>query len=340
MKEQKKVCKQLRINNPMLYTYTVLGAIFSVAQEKDMAYFYNGFTQLKYHEEWEMYVLEAHQNLLEVCPFLNTKHYSFAGDASEEETIAQIIRFLEDDYYVYIFLDWHYLIPEEVNEAFAHTTLISGYDTNRNIFYVSDNLDNGRFVTIEVDMQVVAKAFKSAWTASVGNAYDNDGSAHFSYLRTLTIFKYRDEVQVSFDKNLLKKELVAYLESRSTDVLEKIDSSLCGMNSYQILLDSINGNRKFKVGRRDYHMIYEHKFLMCKRVEFLIERGYIPNDLELLEQARRLMNGFELVRNLSIKRAMVTGEKFKELSEKMSTQVKDMLVVEEGMLHKLLTLLG
>lgn len=328
--------KRLRISEPMLHSYTVLGAIFSIAESKDMPYFYNEFVQLKYHEDWGMYIFDAHQDLLEMCPFLGTEHYTFNDDVGYEEIINQIVKFLERDYYVYIFLDWHYLIPKEIHYNFAHTALISGYDIEKGVFWVSDNLDNGRFVTIEVEMKVVAKAFKSAWSASVGNAYDNDGSSHFSYLKDVTVFRYRNEVQINFDKSILVSEIKSYLYSLDNNLLHPSNTELCGMNSYSVLMKSFDDSEDYKVSRKDYHMLYEHKLLMYKRIEFLYKNNYIIDNCMLVEQAQKIKEGFMIARNLSMKKTMVDEGRRCDIENKTKMLIQELIELERNMLEELI----
>lgn len=327
--------KKLKINLPEIYTYTVLGAIFSIAKNKDMPFFYNEFVQIMYHDEWKMFVFEAHQNLLENCPFIKTENYSFSN-LSNKEIINNLIILLENNFYIYIFLDWKYIVPDIVKSNLAHTTLISGYDSEKHIFLVSDNYDEGRFVTIEIDMDVVVNAFKSAWYSSVGNEHDNDGSSSFDYLKTITAFKYRDEVSVSFDKNILISNIKSYFNSCGNRLFNNRPASLYGYDSYKIIKNALNNESFGHFQVKNFHLLYEHKIIMVKRLQYLSKHGYINKSDGYISQAEDIMQNFLIARNLYLKFMMAPIDKKNINRNKILELIDKSLEKEKRMLENLL----
>lgn len=327
--------KKLKINLPEIYTYTVLGAIFSIAKNKDMPFFYNEFVQIMYHDEWKMFVFEAHQNLLENCPFIKTENYAFSN-LSNKEIINNLIILLENNFYIYIFLDWKYIVPDMVKSNLAHTTLISGYDSEKHIFLVSDNYDEGRFVTIEIDMDVVVNAFKSAWYSSVGNQHDNDGSSSFDYLKNIIAFKYRDEVSVSFNKNILISNIKSYYNSYGNRLFNNRPLALYGYDSYKIIKDALNKEsfRHFQV--KNFHLLYEHKIIMVKRLQYLSKYGYINKSDGYISQAEEIMQNFLIIRNLYLKFMMAPVDKKDTNRNKILELIDISLEKEKRMLGNLL----
>lgn len=232
--------KFLRLDKTLIYCYTVCGTVFSFIQEKDMPWIYNNLTQIMYHDDWKMFIFEDQKNLLENCPFIRTEYIVLDNERLEERSfIDTIIYIIDNDCYAYLFLDWKYIIPNRITRNLAHTTLISGYDKDKKVFYLSDNYDNGRFVTLEIDMYTVQKAFKSAWTASVGNIKDNDYSSAFMYLKCITAFKYDNAVYTKFDPHIFIKHLKAFINSKSDYIFETTNSKLYGYSCYEKSVRSI-----------------------------------------------------------------------------------------------------
>lgn len=307
-----KPIKRLRLDPPLLYGHTVLGTVFSIIKPKDLPWIYSHFSQVMYHNEWQMIIFEEQIRLLEMCPFLQT-HYIYYDEALYTcSSFSDMIMYLIDnDYYVYLFLDNKYIFPDRFKQNFAHTTLISGFDKIKNVFYLSDNYNMGKFTTIEVNMETVEKAFYSAWTAPVGNEDDNDTSRDMTYLKGFYYFKYNEDVVFKFDSLNFTKQLRSYLDCTSIFMFGYKSTISYGCSIYELTIKHLANKNNIILGIKDFHLLYEHKLLMIKRLEYIINQNIILCDENYVNRANEICNELLIIRNLFIKQ-MISNSNEKE----------------------------
>lgn len=298
--------KKLKLHTPMICCYTVLGTLFSIIEHKDMSWIYSNLTQIMYHDDWKMFIFEDQSNLWDNCPFIQTEYITFDDNQQFKLSfIDTIIYIIDNCRYAFLFLDWKYIIPNTIKHSLAHTTLISGYNKSRNVFYLSDNYVNGKFVTLEIDMLIVEKAFYSAWNASVGNKNDNDGSSNFAYLKSIMAFKYDETTFTEFDKHGFIDQLKNFINSDSIYIFGKKSSEYYGYLSYNLIVDDLCKKKQLDIGTKSFHLLYEHKYLMQKRLEYMVNRKIILPSHNFIDRTAELSNDFLMIRNLYIKSQLV-----------------------------------
>lgn len=285
---------QLPMNKPEIYCYTIYGFLFSIVQEKDMPWIYSNFIQIMYHEDWQMPVFEDHLNILQDCPFIQSYILNFKGN--DDDYIKTIINAIDNNYYCYLFLDWYYINDNYHGDHFAHSAIITGYNTLDKSFTIYDNFDNGKFIKKVVSFENTAKAFFSSKNSSTGNKNDNDQSDVFSYLRDITFMKYNNCVYNKLDRKNIVFQIENYLKSEHT-IINLIDNrSTYGLNVYKTLIEKLND---IDFGMlRDFHLIYEHKYLMYKRLNYVLEKGKYD---DLIKSYGDFLHKFLALRNLYIK---------------------------------------
>ena len=141
-----------------------------------------------------------------------------------------------------------------------------------------------------------AKAFFSSKNSSTGNKNDNDQSDVFSYLRDITFMKYNNCVYNKLDRKNIVFQIENYLKSEHT-IINLIDNrSTYGLNVYKTLIEKLND---IDFGMlRDFHLIYEHKYLMYKRLNYVLEKGKYD---DLIKSYGDFLHKFLALRNLYIK---------------------------------------
>ncbi len=326
----------LRMGKPMVCTHTIYGAVSATATEKDIPFFYNNFTQIMFHPDWNMFIFEDHQKLLEICPFIKSFYYMMDPNCTETEFIEKVTCFIDCGYYIYIFLDRSLITPEIFTEHYAHTTLISGYDRKKHIFFLSDNYDDGKFVTIERDMSITARAFRYAKFAFTHNIKENDGSDEFSYLCSIGLYKYLNEVIVGIDMQTIAEGIKAYLNSKKNDVTG-LDNTIYGAECSNLFIGSFSGKNDFTPQKRDLHIFYEHKLLMYKRIKYLVENKLIDDVNDCLGAAERIMEDHLIARNLFIKSTFLPQDQVSNIYAKISSRLEESFDKELNMLKELLT---
>ncbi len=328
--------KKLKLNTPMLYTYTIMGAVFSTIEEKDLPWFYSNFIQIRYSFDWNMFIFDNHMNLLQDCPIFKTQYLMFDSNYEKSHSFKDtIINIINNNYYIYLYLDWYYIIPEYCKKHFAHTTLISGYDLEKNILVVSDNYEHGKFTSLEIDLDTVEKAFHSAWNASVGNVKDNDNSRSFEYIKAFTLFQYIDDVNLNFSKNDFYIQLFNYINSIPFSLFDDGNKYYYGLNSYRAIKEYFDGNKSIKIGIRDFHLIYEHKYFMKERIKYMLDK-HILEDMNLLEEIDEIKNYFLNLRNLFLKSSLLDNNKKNNANVRILNKLNIAVSKEQIFLQKLL----
>ncbi len=292
--------KILKMNKPQISCYTVYGALFSIIEDQAWPWVFSNFIQLMYHKDWKMLAFEDHISLLEHCPFLKIEYINLCNCNDQKVFIDQICSFINSNYYVYLFLDWKVLFPDLIEKNLAHNTVISGYDVEKKVFFLSDNYIKNKFATITINMSIVYKAFVSAKNASVGNTHDNDGSHEFDYLSGISAYKYLSNISSEISKDDILDNIKCYLNSYSNSPIK--DNNCYGLDVYKLLIDSLHQKNDYTVNIRDLHMIYEHKVLMEYRIAYLQNNKIIKSSL--VDDAHKMTSASLFLRSLYLKSLM------------------------------------
>lgn len=301
--------KLLKLKKPMIYCYTILGTLFSIIEDKDMPWIYSNFTQIMYHDGWKMFIFEDQKNILDKCPFIQTEFNILNENQKKEYSFIDIvIHTINEDNYIFLFLDWKYIFPNLIKNSFSHSTLISGYDKNKRTFFLSDNYDNGKFTKLEIDMKTVEKAFYSAWNEAVKNIKENDDIANCVFLKTIIAFKRNEKVYTEFDMEGFVMQLKSFINSETTYVFGEKDIKLYGFSSYNWIIDDLLKGQS-ELGLKNYHFLYEHKYLMRKRLEYMVNKHMISSSHNYIKRATELCNDFLTIRNLYMKSQLVDKPK-------------------------------
>jgi len=332
--------KLLKLNKPMIYCYTILGTLFSIIEDKDMPWIYSNFTQIMYHDGWKMFIFEDQKNILDKCPFIQTEFNILNENQKKEHSfIDTIIHTINEGNYIFLFLDWKYIFPNFTKNSFSHSTLISGYNKNKNIFYLSDNYDNGKFTTMEMDMESVEMAFYSAWNEAVKNIKENDDIANCIFLKTIIAFKRNENVFTEFDRKGFAIQLESFINSETTYVYGEKDMTLYGYLSYNWIIDDLLKGR-FEFGLKNYHFFYEHKYLMHKRLQYMVNKQIISPSRNYIERAAELCNDFLTIRNLHIKSQLTDKSRQQSIISDICKKIELSKEKEKRLYEDLITELG
>lgn len=302
----------LPMGEPEIYGHTLYGFLFSVAREKDMPWIYSHFIQVLYKRDWGMMVYQDHLNLLEGCPFLSGTNIRIDGD--EKNSIEYFMKVakgaLKNGYYISLFLDWKIVNPYYGGKPFAHSAIISGYNSEDEKFVIHDNFKDGKFIRIEANCAMVAKAFYSSRFSSVGNENDNNGFGEFDYLKYLTLIHYEKHVFTDFDLDSISSQVKSYLNSSGYMFGCGPEEDIWGRYSYDNLASQIEAKKEKVV--RDLHFLYEHKFLMLQRLKAVYSKYDLKSET-VIEEFDAICREAKILRNLYIKKAILQKESNKEL---------------------------
>ncbi|MBY0205901.1 MULTISPECIES: hypothetical protein [Paenibacillus] len=292
--------KMLRMNpSPYLNTYNLYGTTFSIAShdEEIWPWVYNNFIQIRYVPEWKSYFFDNHHLIFDNCPFYARYRIPQSMMEMKWKSLKEcIIDSINLDCYVYLYVDRYFISKSTVYQKkkdIWHEILIYGYDSNKEIFYVADNLREGKYVLTESDFNEIEVGYNSILS-------DND------FYKGITLLQKRDG-DFTFKIGHVKEQLLNYLSSTPTQDMAFKEESIFGMNAWMQLISDLK--EKTKVDKRAFHLFWEHKKVMVDRITYLESEKYLkPEDGSFFKNEFVLMEKRAFVlRNLALK-YMITQE--------------------------------
>lgn len=309
--------KILPFKYPSITSWTWIAGIFAILENYSNCteWLYNNFIQL-FCEEYDDFVSVhylPHIDSFSVCPFL---HSSLIPRSLLVELKINVVDFVKSciglGYYVYCFVDEQY-ISKFVEKRFLHELLVYGY--NNEEFYIADfTLSNShRYACSTVFFENFLRAYNS-----VDEKEDEmqDGIAGNG---GIFIFSIETEVQYDFDLKLLLNYLEDYANCcdrgapyRTYDLNKpnKFNKDLrrvsYGIGIYDVVQkyyqNVLEGRQYFMI--QPLHVIYDHKVLMIKRLNYLKYEKKITVSQEIIQGYEKLLKKIEIMRNMGIKYAV------------------------------------
>ncbi|GIQ70799.1 hypothetical protein DUZ99_16810 [Xylanibacillus composti] len=285
--------KVLETREPLISAYTSYGSIFSLMEDRLWPWVYNNFIQIRFAPNWRIYTFDHHPILLKNCPGIAFHSLPQEMVVQTGKTLKQIIiDAIDMGYYLYIFVDRYY-IPQSDSyqkEQHIHELFIFGYDLERDVAFVADNLQNGKFVQTSCPFVELEKGY---WTIP----------ADFDFWTEVRFLKRKADYECKLNLENIAASIESYLHSRKTfDLVEEQECEF-GLESLDRLLDYV-GNPELAghyLDIRPFHFLYEHKLLMATRTKYLMEQERVAFDQSLLGQSINLEKQYMYLRNLVLK---------------------------------------
>lgn len=221
---------------------------------------------------------------------------------------------LAEGFYVYAVGNTEH-IPAYHNEHYReHNLFVYGYDDELQLFYISDFFVNGKYERATCSYDELEMALQTS-----------NMNRHFVYLIYGIKLK---EINYVFELDWLNEMLKEHLNSENlfckyrTRQDEEYYSNKEGNTYYHFSFSEMKAKYYFGISyydkisemvldnspklMRPLDLIYEHKVMMNKRVEFLYQNGYLDGGdyLSLSEECKRLVKKTLILRNLWIKCCM------------------------------------
>ena len=129
------------------------------------------------------------------------------------------------------------------------------------------------------------------------------------------IQKNLEEEYYKLDTKFIKDTLVEYLEAKDSKnhyrmMRNRFTDTVFGVNVYDAVLKQIGiqlsgDDPDFDI--RALHLVYDHKVLMNERIKYLMEKGILEYNSEILDSYMEVVNLMLTARNLLIK-CSITGK--------------------------------
>lgn len=302
----------LPMYEPKLNTYNVYAALFSIIakDESYLPWFYSNFISIGINTCDDTLYFTDHFTFFEYgegltsCPWLEVykpPHKTIYNQYSYN-IMEVLTSYLDHNKYIWLYLDQFY-IPQSTHYQKMHkehSVLVYGYDDATNLFYIADNLDNGKFIKTVISYQQLIKAWES------------DICEHFRRLFRVIGSKQGD---YNISNKHLRNQIEGYLSSKCIDYgiywdqvpvdgphayVQNIKYWIFGHEVYSYIrqliqhVKEMNGHNSLDI--RIPHLLWEHKKCMAGRINYLNLGKY-----DLYREYEKVVNNSLTIRNLTIK---------------------------------------
>lgn len=284
----------LKLGDPVISTYTSYGTLTSIMNEDLWPWIFNNFIQIRYAHGWGIFSFDSHQFLLNTCPGISFYNLPQEIVISKWGTSLRhvITEAIDMGYYLYIYADRYYIATTDYyqKEHLMHELLVYGYDLDRNLIYIADNLEEGKFVQSSCTLDELEEGY---WT--MPNEY--------SFWTEVRFLKPIPNINYAIHVEQMISAMENYLNSSETYDLVRDQKYDFGMQAIQRLFTDIEhaASTGEMLDSRVFHLLYEHKLLMELRLTYLMEKSFIDPDTSFMALSTRLKQDYYTLRNIVLK---------------------------------------
>ena len=285
-------------SDPILTAYSTLGNITSVLNNRvDLEpWLYNNFVQLSAGNLFRF----AYQKLMyHDSPFINTFSVPMY-------LINDIITFIEssiqNNMYLFFLVDRYYLsgYTEYCTKNQIHEIFVYGYDSEKQLLYTSDNSNSFKYANKLI---------------SYSNMFEAYSAVESNFMNLSQICTCNPPL-IDIDK--IKSSVSDYINSKiNYDDIRYSNKNAYGISVYTKYIDILKLSGSLLNDFIPLHLFWEHKILMHKRIEYLINHGYLSCQNSLLDEYSTIAQKFLFLRNLLIRYSIRRdeGEKIQIITE-------------------------
>lgn len=310
--------KKLPLQKGLITSYNINSSLCAISREESDAeeWLANNFIQIHYEQEYDCFHYMGTHILQYSCPFI--RHEEVGRELINlkwnNDLASVLIDMIDLEKYVYLFVDFFYLHLTSRIEApgYFHEILIYGYDVEKGVFNCANNDNMGVYNFFEVPIKTIVEAY---WAMP-------DSEWH-PYLELLSYRKPEgDYLRINVDQILNSSQ--DYLTSRYPAVIAFKRTFISGLDSLRF--EARRSEEEEFLDRRAYHLFYEHKLLMVKRIETMNKFGLLRHHQAHASHYSELVQEYLLLRNLAIK-YNVTGNS--NVASRVSQKLEALILKEE-----------
>lgn len=233
---------------------------------------------------------------------------------------------IDNNKYIEIYLNEKYINNTLFYQKydFVHENLCYGYDEDNKLIFLV-NMRDGKPNLIEVYIDDFLKGF----------FYNNNNNFVNTFLYNT------DEAYYRFNKKYMILNLRQYLRganiSENFGFCSNVENKTYGIDIYDLLATE-EGILKLLDDKRISFLIYEHKKIMCDRIQFLYERKEFGNDdyLKFYSVFQDNLNNSELLLMLVLKNSI---KSINDINSKINNLIKKIKNNEIQYINELITLI-
>ena len=314
--------RKLDVHEPMIKHNPANAYLLSIIGDKEdeKAWIMNNFVNIRYNPVTkydDFYRNDMWYNCYHISENRFTKEFIEIFSCDPFECLKRMI---DNGYYLYVFLNRRYIHNYGREKSdFWHNSLIYGYDTSDNCIFIADFFRDGSINFEQCTIEEYIKAYP----------YPNDKKEFYHYIWNRAI-KKKENYEFKFSTDDLRTRLIDYVTSKKlndttyhsfdTNDTEEIEyfhvengyDYAVGIACYDEFIKDLYSN---ELKYRPLHLLYEHKKVMCKRLEYLKRIGVISNITSLYDTCEEMMDECLMVRNFFLKNNVIknTNSKNKDI---------------------------
>jgi len=235
---------------------------------------------------WEQYVCPFMYNHMIPRELLKMWKISIKNLIIDSININSYLGFYVDKFYIRE-------TPEYKKKHYTHGIFIYGYDIDKNIAYCCTSLNIGKFEYFTTDIEDIENAY---W--SINNTTVYTGKIHVLkrlYINDLGVDGYQ------LDPRVIKTNIENYIYSICTLKVISSSAMIFGYDSILRLQETVKNINEKYIDQRVFHLLWEHKTIMVKRLEKMNQLCLLSNAEYFHEYYAKIANEYLVLRNMVIK---------------------------------------
>jgi hypothetical protein len=242
------------------------------------------------------------------CPHLYNFEIPNKYIASHCGSFASFIKeCIDNELYLYTYVDVSKIKLYCMENPLSHEVLIFGYDDKeKNIYYADfpNNISN-------------KYNFNKCSYGEVDRAFESVNNAFVPVVKSTAMIQFAERGRFYFSYAHICDQIHEYISPRESDqdefnnyIMSRYShlwntKTYMGVNVYEYFINFLHyeiGAGRKRIDYRLFHAMYDHKEMMIKRMEYLVENGYIEKEkLLILKEYEIVKNNALSIRNLILK---------------------------------------
>lgn len=229
------------------------------------------------------------------CPFIEQNSISREIVKRVSCLISFIIECIREKNYIYVLADISKISRYSVNENKNHEIFLYGFDIHQELFFIADYIQ-GKYIQFTASFKEVEEAI---------NDINKKKSDHLNHIE---IWKYIPESSYSFDIIHVRNQLFEYVNNiNSSDKYRQKTTPYSfrtyGLHVFDIILNHLQNvqNSNGRLDIRPFYLLYTRYKLMCDRLKYMKEKGYMDDISDYFEAYAKLTQLAEINSKLVLK---------------------------------------
>lgn len=277
-------------------------------------------------------------NMFDLCPFLEKYGVPKPLVRSLHGKLHEfVVEAIDGGYYLSTFIDQFFREDRAGNAGFRHPAFIYGYDASNRRVMIADNFEHGKYGRKEIAYEQLDRGLdlvsEELW--EVGVFLYKVKPVHYEFVPGYVREQLEDYLHPGRGVCYFNRTVCPESVHEDEEYLNEV---FFGMECYDLLDRCFRGILEGDPGysSRDWRSLVQlcdHKHLMVRRYEYMVERGYAERDAALHEKLTELEKQCLVAQNMYIK-FTISGDA--RIIQRLRNRVGDIRNMDEETVERLL----